>query len=164
MPGTKVQFTVSASLLVLILIGIFLATRIDLAFSTDLEKFSGPRTYPLMILLAMLTFNVLIIGQSLLLAFRHRGFDNSRPAFGPGALRAALLFLLVGAFCLTYEAAGYILTMIPLLVATAWLNGARNWVAMIAVSLVLSIICLLIFRYALNTVLPEGLMGIDGIL
>ena len=76
---------------------------------------------------------------------------------------AAILLAIIVLFCFALEPIGYILTMIPLLIVTSRLNGARNWPVKIVVSALLATVCLVIFRYALNTVLPEGILGIDRI-
>ena len=142
-----------------ILIGLYLTSQIDLAFSSDLETFSGPRAYPAMILCAMLVFNALSVLQSRS-AHQPASSQHAQPRTG----QAMTLFALLVLFCLVLEPLGYILAMTPLLIAVSWLNGARRWPAMVMVSVLLALTCLLIFRYALNTVLPEGLLGIDRIL
>lgn len=144
-----------------ICVALYLTSRIDLAFSSDLETFSGPRAYPAMILGAMLVFNVITVLQSGF-ARQDAAPDPARTGLPRTGHAMALFAVLVG-FCFVFEPVGYLLTMIPLLILVAWLNGARNWPVTILVSVVLALTCLVIFRYALDTVLPEGLLGIDAV-
>jgi len=88
---------------------------------------------------------------------------NEAFVFGASSWRAAGLFTALTVFVLLFERVGYILTMIPLLVLVAHLCGARSWVISTVVSLCLTALCLVIFRYGLATVLPEGLFGIDAV-
>ena len=142
-----------------ILVGFYLTNRIDLTFSSDLETFSGPRAYPGMILGAMLVFNLITVFPSRSAAQPKATAHASRPR----TWHAIALFAVLVLFCLVLEPVGYILTMIPLLIVAARLNGAKSWPVTVLVSILLALTCLVIFRYALDTVLPEGLLGIDGI-
>lgn len=160
--ASRFELLVSCAFLALILFGLHQTYQIDLAFSSDLETFSGPRAYPGMILGLMLVTNVAVI-LSLLFSARPADADPEM-LFGRGTLKAALLMALLVVFALTFEPVGYLLTMIPLLVITAMMNGSRSWLTAIVVSIIMSLACLAIFRYGLNVVLPEGLLGIDMVL
>lgn len=159
----QVEFTVTIAFTLFILMGLFLASQINLAFSSDLETFSGPRAYPRLILLVLLALNLATaLGQ-----FRgmRRDHTNNSHAAAPFDKRVFLSMAMFGSlivFVLTFERVGYILTMVPLLVMVAWLCGAKNLIHGLIVSLCLTALCLVVFRYGLSTVLPEGLFGIDA--
>ena len=158
MKKARAELIVTLLLIVAVLWGFFLTSRIDLAFSSDLETFSGPRAYPGLILGVML---VLLGGTALQLV---RGpQDRDAFAFSETTWRAVGLFAALTAFVLLFERVGYILTMVPLLVLVARLCGARSWVINTVAALCLTAVCLVIFRYGLATVLPEGLFGIDAV-
>lgn len=149
----------------LILVGLYFTSQINLAFSSDLEKYSGPRAYPAAILGVMLVLNLCVIANAAWIARTQAGSNASTTKmFTARSVSAALFFAVVVLFSFVFESAGYLVTMIPLLVFTAYLNGGRRWTLMMLTSVLLSLACLLIFRYGLNTVLPEGVFGIDGIL
>ena len=159
MQTTKTPLLITLIFTAAILIGFYLTSRIDLAFSSDLETFSGPRAYPGMILGAILAFNVVTVFQS-----RKEAPSGAIPQISkPRFWQAMALFAVLVLFCFVLEPVGYILTMIPLLIFVARLNGAKSWTVTIIASVLLAITCLVIFRYALDTVLPEGLLGIDRI-
>lgn len=145
---------------VLIALALVMTSRIDLAFSSDLETFSGPRAYPGIILGVMLALNLAVVAQQLL-RIRSGETGGVEPVLTGGMRLAAAVFAALVAFLLAFEPVGYILTMVPLLFVAALLNGARSPVAAAVVAVALSAVCLVIFRYGLNTVLPEGVLGID---
>ena len=158
MTKTRAELIVTLLLIAAVIWGFFLTSRIDLAFSSDLETFSGPRAYPGLILCVML---VLLVGTALPLL---RGSqDRDVFVFSASTWRAVGLFAALTIFVLLFEGVGYILTTIPLLVLVAHLCGARNLVFSVVTSLCLTAVCLVIFRYGLATVLPEGLFGIDAV-
>lgn len=151
----------------LIIAGFFLTAKIDLSFTSDLETFSGPRAYPALILGLMLALNLVAMAQAL---WRLR--TATAGAVSPadkaetvphGRTKAALAELSLVLFVITFEYLGYILSMWPLLVAISFLFGARQLYRVILVSFLMMLSCLFLFRYGLNTVLPEGILGIDMI-
>lgn len=162
-PMRELAFT--AAFVVVIVLGLFFTSRIDLAFSSDLETFSGPRAYPRLVLLSLLA---LTLGTALghLGKIRRGQTPDARqaPLFTAQTLLAGSLFVALVVFVLTFERIGYILTVVPLLIFVARLCGARSIVRAVIVAVCLSGICLLIFRYGLSTVLPEGIFGIDAVL
>lgn len=145
-----------------ILTGFYLTGRIDLAFSSDLETISGPRAYPNLILSVLLLCNLAIVAGLVRRLLRDPGPPPDLSQVLPdNAVRpAGLLVALIG-FVLAFEQVGYILTMVPLLTVTALLCGAKGRIRAFLVSLGLAAVCLIVFRYGLATVLPEGLFGID---
>ena len=158
MTKTRAELAVTLLLVGVALWGLFLTRRIDLAFSSELETFSGPRAYPGLILGVMLALLAGTVAQAL------RRSATEAPVFGAATWRAAGLFAALSAFVLTFERVGYILTMVPLLVLVAHLCGARKLWVSLGAALCLTALCLVIFRYGLATVLPEGLFGIDAVL
>ena len=158
MTKARAELIVTLLLIVAVLWGFFLTSRIDLAFSSDLETFSGPRAYPGLILGVML---VLLGGTALHLVRWPQ--DTEAFVFSASTWRAVGLFAALTVFVLLFERVGYILTMVPLLVLVARLCGARSWVINTVAALCLTAVCLVIFRYGLATVLPEGLFGIDAV-
>jgi hypothetical protein len=150
---------------VLILVGLYLTSRIDLAFSSDLETFSGPRAYPGTILSILLLFNLMIVVSQVRSVVRNTDLRPDRQRSLPTSfVQAAGLFVALVAFVLAFEPVGYILTMVPLLTISARLCGARSTINAFVVSMGLAAICLIVFRYGLATVLPEGVFGIDMLL
>ncbi len=146
-----------AALLILTLAAFWATGLIDLSFASELETFTGPRAYPQIILSVMLGLSVLLMVRAalaLVVSDEH----------GPGNRRGvvATVGLLVG-FVALFEPLGYILAMPCLVFAAALLVGARRLGSAALVAIVSSLLCLLLFRYGLNTVLPEGVLGIDQI-
>lgn len=160
----RVELAIAIAFIGLIMVGLFLTSRIDLAFSSDLETFSGPRAYPGLILWVMLLLFVVIGANQLREMLR----DTERCAeyetfFNNRSVWSAALFVALFVFVLTFESVGYILTMVPLLTVVALLCGAKNAVRAFVVAVCLTAVCLVIFRYGLSTVLPEGFFGIDAV-
>lgn len=151
----------------LVLVAIHLTTRIDLSFSAGLNVFTGPRGYPGVILGAMLILALILVARSARRVRAEPGppAEAAGEAAGhlPGRTRAALAYLAFGLFVLVFEPLGYILAMSPLLVVISVLSGARRWPVVVAASFAMTFVCLLAFRYGLDTVLPEGIFGIDMI-
>lgn len=149
----------------LILLGLFLTRRIDLAFSSDLETISGPRAYPGLILFLMLFFNLAIISRQLArIYFGGNDTGDSRPLFEGRTAQAGIVYTTLVIFYFAFEPLGYVLTMVPLLYVAAMMNGAPKKAIAALVAVVMTFTCLVVFRYGLNTVLPEGIFGIDRIL
>lgn len=160
---TRFELIVACGFLVLILFGLHQTYQIDLAFSSDLETFSGPRAYPGLILGLTLAMTLGVLA-SLLLSPRPASGDDAAPLFHRGTLKAIWVLAALAGFVLLLEPVGYLLTMVPLLMVTARMNGARRWLTAAMVSILMALACLAVFRYGLNTVLPEGVLGIDAIL
>lgn len=159
----RVELTVTSAFIVLILIGLYLTSRIDLAFSSDLETFSGPRAYPRLILLILLVISLVIAGNQLQAIRLDQNKDNGQEAFfDKRQILSAALFVALLLFVLAFESIGYILTMVPLLTVVALLCGSKSVARSLVVSICLTALCLVIFRYGLSTVLPEGIFGIDA--
>ncbi len=156
----KQDFVSSLVALALILGWLWLTVSIDLSFSSDLETFSGPRAYPRVLLGLALVFNLVILGRAWL-QWRAAAGEPQDEVSTPGRGKVVAAAAVLIAFVLLLEPAGYILTMLPLLIAVAWLFGARRPVIVIGVSLLLMLTCLVAFRFGLNTVLPEGIFAID---
>ena len=122
MQTTKTPFLFALFFTAAILIGFYLTSRIDLAFSSDLETFSGPRAYPGMILAVMLAFNLVTLFQNRKIA----PFGAMSQTSNPRTSQAMALFAVLVLFCFVLEPVGYILTMIPLLIIVARHSGARQ--------------------------------------
>jgi tripartite tricarboxylate transporter TctB family protein len=165
MINPRVELAITLAFLGAILVGLYLTSRIDLVFSSELETFSGPRAYPALILsIMLLLFGGIAASQ--LRAVRRETVSEPKfaPFFSARSIRSAVLFASLLVFVLSFESVGYILTMVPLLTFVALLCGAKNWIQALAVAVCLTAVCLLTFRYGLATVLPEGWFGIDEIL
>ncbi len=164
MSNPRFELAVTGAFVVAILFGLFQTSRIDLAFSSDLETFSGPRAYPGLILSVLFVLNVFIaVGQVREVAC-DRGRDPKQDfIFHNRTICSAALFVSLLAFVLVFESVGYILTMVPLLILVALLCGARSVIRAFVVSVCLTAVCLVIFRYGLATVLPEGILSIDTV-
>lgn len=143
-----------------------LTGRIDMAFASDLEIFAGPRRYPRIILAIFISMNVVLIVTTLLRA-RTLSIPEAGPGDEPGSkgrVRALAVLIALSVFVAVFETLGYLVLTAPLLIFVAVMNKAPLSAKTIIVCLCLTIICLMIFRYALNVVLPEGILGIDMIL
>ena len=150
---------VSATALIAIVAFFFyLTSQIDLAFSSDLEKLTGPRAYPRIILGVMSIFGLLLLFQAWIAP------KDKLEKTSWGDLRAVVLALaLIILFTSLFEPLGYLLTVPPLVFAAALLNRAQNLKAAVLVAITASLTLLIIFRYGLNTVLPEGVLAIDQV-
>jgi hypothetical protein len=136
----------------------YLTSQIDLAFSSELEKLTGPRAYPRIILGAMS-----IVGLMLLFQAWMAPKDKLKKTRWSD-LRAVLFALaLIILFASIFEPLGYLLTVPPLVFAAALLNRAQNMKAAVLVAITASLTLLVTFRYGLNTVLPEGIFAIDQV-
>lgn len=164
MLNPRIELAVSVGFIVAILFGLYQTSRIDLAFSSDLETFSGPRAYPGLILSILLVLFVSIAAGQFRRVLSDTGIDSGQVAFlGNRILWSAALMASLCVFVLSFESIGYILTMVPLLTFVGLLCGARSVLRSIVVSVCLAAVCLMIFRYGLATVLPEGILGIDTV-
>ncbi|MEP1207740.1 MAG: tripartite tricarboxylate transporter TctB family protein [Rhizobiaceae bacterium] len=165
MANPRGEFAITLVFIGLVLVGLYLTSRIDLAFSSDLETFSGPRAYPGLILSIMLLFFAGSAAIQLRNLFRRTAGSSEYQEFiGARALWSLALFIALLGFVLLFEEVGYILTMVPLLTVVALLCGAANKTKALIVAICLTTACLIIFRYGLATVLPEGLFGIDAVI
>lgn len=132
--------------------------KIDLAFSSELETLTGPRAYPRIILTAMGLLCAVQLFQALSLQD-----GETVKAYGSDMIRVGLMIALVAVFAATFEPLGYVLTAPLLVYFSARLNRAENQINAAAVALIVSAVILVVFRYGLNTVLPEGVIGIDQV-
>jgi len=152
----------SISIACFIVFGFYATTLIDLSFSSGLETFSGPRAYPRLILSAMMILVCALIASSLVEGFRDKDVESKNGLQGLGRVFIAAIALL---FALIYfETLGFILTIPALFVIVAILSGAPNIWTTIFASIILCGLCLMIMRFGLNTILPEGLIGIDSLI
>ena len=143
---------------------LILSAQINMEFASELEIFAGPRRYPRIILIIFILMNLILIASTLFNAKKlNRATEPPTAAPVNGKLRAFAVLIALIAFVIALEHIGYLILTAPLLVFVALMNGARKSISTIAVCVVLTISCLLIFRYGLNIVLPEGILGIDGI-
>jgi len=154
------------TLLILAIAAFVLSAQIDMEFASDLEIIGGPRRYPRIILAVFILMNVILIVSTVLKTGSKS--ELAKPASVnastlDGKVRAAAVFLLLIVFVIAFEFVGYLILTGPLLIFVAMMNGARLSVRMVAVCVILTVTCLFVFRYGLNIVLPEGLLGIDGI-
>jgi hypothetical protein len=148
----------ATALIAVVAIFFYLTSLIDLAFSSDLEKFTGPRAYPRIILGVMSIFGLLLLLQAWI-APKDKLENTSW-----GDLRAVgLALVVIVLFVVLFEPLGYLLTVPPLVFAAALLNRAQNLKAAVLVAITASLTLLIIFRYGLNTVLPEGVLAIDQV-
>jgi len=164
MINPRVELVITLVFAILIMVGLVLTSRIDLAFSSDLETFSGPRAYPGLILSVLLTLMVFIaVNQFRGVFLDSNGGFEFEALFNSRSVWSAALFVSLFVFVLTFEGVGYILTMIPLLTVGALLCGAKGVMRALVAAICLTAVSLVIFRYGLATVLPEGIFGIDAV-
>jgi hypothetical protein len=164
---TRTELLASLVSTALVVVGIYLTIRIDLSFSSGMNVFTGPRGYPGVILGAMLLLGLILVGKFARQLRAEPGptsdADDRSEEGRQGKIKAAAAYLAFAVFVLVLEPLGYILAMLALLVVVARLGGARRWSVALLASFVMMLTCLLIFRYGLDTVLPEGIFGIDMI-
>tara|TARA_B100000497_G_scaffold100411_1_gene113859 strand:- start:359 stop:838 length:480 start_codon:yes stop_codon:yes gene_type:complete len=146
----------AAALLAIVALFFYLTSQIDLAFSSDLEKFTGPRAYPRIILGAMSLIGLLLLCQSWI-----SPKDRLEKISWSNLRLVGVALALITLFVSLFEPLGYLLTVPPLVFVAALLNRAENLKAALLVAIAASLILLIIFRYGLNTVLPEGIFAID---
>lgn len=154
------------TLLGLAIIAFAMTSQIDMQFASDLEIVAGPRRYPRIILTIFIVMNLILIASTLVKAKKGEAHQATEPAENSvpaGKARAAAVFVCLVVFVLAFDSVGYLILTVPLLMFVAWMNGARLSIQMVVVSVGLTITCLILFRYGLNIVLPEGLLGIDAI-
>ncbi|MEM7461337.1 MAG: tripartite tricarboxylate transporter TctB family protein [Pseudomonadota bacterium] len=140
------------------LFGLWQTTLIDLSFSSELETFTGPRAYPQILLTVILVLSLCVVVGALL--DRGKSTEKIEPeSRNKWKVLGAILIMVV--FIALFEPLGFILTVPLLVIAAGWLNGAENMLRVATTAVLVSAFCLVLFRYGLNTVLPEGLLGID---
>jgi len=155
------EILAAVGFLIFAAVGFYLTGLIDLSFSPELERFTGPRAYPRTLLAVIAVLAVLLLLGALRLP---RAAPVRAEGAPPRRWRCLAALGALALFVALFETLGFILAMPPLLIAIALLNGANRLWPVVVTSLVAAAICLLLFRYGLNTVLPEGLLGIDQIL
>lgn len=159
----RLELFSAVAMLAFVLFCFYLTTQIDLTFSSELETFTGPRAYPRIILSGML-FLTLIQLVKFWASAKARIDDEITPEpFHPRLTKVGFALLALCVFAALFEPLGYLLMMFPLLIAIGYLNGASSLARNALFSIIAILICLVVFRYGLNTVLPEGLIGIDQI-
>ena len=164
MLNPRIELAVSIGFIAAILFGLHQTSRIDLAFSSDLETFSGPRAYPGLILSVLLVLFISIAAGQFRRAYRDSGeAPRQESLLDKRSIWSAALMASLCLFVLAFESVGYILTMVPLLTLVGLLCGAKSVLRSLVVSVCLTAVCLVIFRYGLATVLPEGLLGVDTV-
>lgn len=162
------EFASTFVLFALILLGFYLSSLIDLSLSSDLATFTGPRAYPRFILGVMLFLILVQVTQIIYKIYKEKNIEpNSASNIATsGTSRRQYLKVLFALIALTifsffFETLGYIVTIPLLMIAVAALNGSNRLFPNILFSTIAAMVCLVIFRYGLNTVLPEGILGID---
>lgn len=155
-------FLLAAAISALVMTG-----SIDMEFASELEILAGPRRYPRIILTLFISMNVLLLAVTF---FKYRALqlgkdDEPEASYNrSGKSKALIVFLALGVFVLFFESVGYLLLTGPLLVLVAMMNGAKLSAPTVIVCALLLIVCLVVFRFGINIVLPEGLLGIDMLL
>ncbi|GAB5374131.1 MAG: hypothetical protein AcusKO_05930 [Acuticoccus sp.] len=163
MSKAKLELAAAAVFTGLVVVALYLTSRIDLAFSKDLINFAGPRAYPAFVLGALLVMSCVLLVQT---ARKVRGEGGGRARVAFDARKAASVVAVFAAsvvFAATFEPVGYLITVPAIMLFIAWVTGGRSLPKMLVTSVALAILCLIVFRYGLNTVMPEGILGIDAI-
>ncbi|MDB3936103.1 tripartite tricarboxylate transporter TctB family protein [Granulosicoccus sp.] len=162
MSGRKAEISKALTLLTLVIFGFYQTTTIDLTFSSELELFTGPRAYPRLLLCGMLLLVVIHLGNLVLRSDNAINSDVKVPMH-PRLSKVILALFVLILFTSIFELLGYLLAIVPLIVTISFLNGANHIIKTCFFAVLISLICLIVFRYSLNTVLPEGVLGIDQI-
>ncbi len=153
----------AGAILALILAALWVSGSIDIAQFGVTERLSGPRGYPRALLLAGLALGIALVVVTLQATRRHGNDSPADFSIAEPGRPFALLVGLVG-FALALDTVGYLIAMIVLLVFCARLYGARRWWQAIAAAIVFTLGSIVLFRFGLDTVLPEGWLGIDAML
>lgn len=162
MSKAKLELAAYAIFTCLVVVSLILTSRIDLAFSKDLISYAGPRAYPAIVLGTLLVMSCILLIQTVRNVLATR--EKERVVFDAGkAAKVATVFVASLVFAATFEPVGYLITVPAIMVIIAYVSGGRRFMAMLATSVVMAFLCLLVFRYGLNTVMPEGILGIDAI-
>lgn len=154
----------AGAVLALILAALWVSGSIDIAQFGVTERLSGSRGYPRVLLLAGLGLGIALVVVSVQ-AMRRPGGDEGAAEFSvaePARPFALLIGLVV--FALALDTAGYLIAMSVLLVFCARLYGAQRWWQAVAAALAFTLASIVLFRFGLDTMLPEGWLGIDALL
>jgi len=159
----QAELVTAVVLLAFVLFAFYQTALIDLTLSSELETISGPRAYPRILLSGMLLLVLLQLVKAWLSRRNREAMADRNPALHPRLTKVAIAVFILALFTALFEPLGYLLTIVPMLLVIGYLNGARNVGQTVVFTALASAVCLLVFRYGLNTVLPEGLLGIDEI-
>ena len=99
----------AAALLAIVAFFFYLTSLIDLAFSSDLEKFTGPRAYPRIILGAMSLISLLLLCQAWI-----SPKDRLEKTSWSNLRLVGFALTLITLFASLFEPLGYLLTVPPL--------------------------------------------------
>ena len=115
----------------------------------------GPSFFPILIVTAVMVLSVCLIGVGLKAGGQSdsRKVENFAEKDGWLAICAFVVYLAV----LPY--AGFIIASMPFFGVLMYLYGSRNWLLMIATSIVVPLVLYTVFRHGFQIVLPRGLFA-----
>jgi putative tricarboxylic transport membrane protein len=139
-----------------------LTLRLDVDLQRNVGGAIGPEAYPGLLAAAILLLSLLLLWQTL----RGRAepavlqelatAPDQRPA---ASGRVLLALLLLCAYTLLLEPLGFLVATPLLLIALMRLTGERRWWLAVPSALLMTVLLYAFFRYGMNLVLPEGLLG-----
>ncbi len=152
-------------MLAIVLAALWVSGSIDIAQFGITERLSGPRGYPRALLAVGLVLALALAVASLRRSRRpaDAGEQGEEVSISQPLRPLALLAGLV-VFTLVLETAGYLIAMSALLVYGAHIYGARRWWHALAAAIAFTLASIVLFRFGLDTVLPEGWLGIDTLI
>ncbi|MCB2225443.1 MAG: tripartite tricarboxylate transporter TctB family protein [Desulfarculaceae bacterium] len=112
--------------------------------------------YPALINTMLLCFSLAYLGEGVRAWRREKKESEGRPAgAGKNMLRPVAMLVVTGAWVLTMDYIGFIISTFFFLVVASRIFGSESWSKTIIMAVVMPLIISFIFR-GLNAVLPEG--------
>lgn len=121
-----------------------------------MENDLGSGFFPMVVGIAMCALSVL----RLILALREKETENKKS--GDDLMGGLGTLILIGAYCLTFNSVGFIITTMVYLFLQILLltpKAKRNWLVISIISVVTPFAFYALFVYLINTPLPRGLFG-----
>jgi hypothetical protein len=138
-----------------------LTLQLDVDLQRNVGGAIGPEAYPGLLAAAILLLALLLLWQ----AARGRveadpdASMDATPAGRAGYQRVVLALALLCGFTLLLEPLGFLIAMPLMLVLLMRLTGDRRWWLTLPAALLMTLLLYGFFRYGMNLVLPEGLLG-----
>jgi hypothetical protein len=129
--------------------------RLDVDLQRNVGGAIGPDAYPGLLAVAIVALALVLLWQ----ARRPQPEPAAEPADRAGWRRVGLALALLCGFTLLLEPLGFLIAMPLMLVLLMRLTGDRRWWLTLPAALLMTLLLYGFFRYGMNLVLPEGLLG-----
>jgi putative tricarboxylic transport membrane protein len=146
------------------LVGVIYVFMTGRIFISPLSDPSGPRAYPYLLAALLLIGCGVLIGEGLA-ARKAAGRNAAKADTGDGIQLWPLIpvVLWTGAYFLTFEPLGYMISTTIYLIALMWIFNPGKHVANVTTSVAFSVLTYLILVKLLEAQLPAGLLGRIGV-